>query len=287
MSYVQVGTDNDAGVISGEEPDPRVPAQRAFLGTARNAEERWHETLRRARAAGRVGVVRLTDYLDVTSNMIRCDLAAPERAGAVRPLHGGAGGAFPIGRLGFEPALAATHTAEKERIAKRAIAELPDGGTVIIDAGTTTGRLVDLFPAEPEFTVVVNSLPLAAALAMRANLTVIILGGRVRHRTLATVDDLGLNALRNLYVDVAFMATNGLSIQRGLTTPDPAEAEVKGAMIRAARRTVLLADHTKIGIAHFARFGSLGDVDLLITDSGLDDVVTGELELAGLQTVRS
>jgi DeoR family fructose operon transcriptional repressor len=219
--------------------------------------------------------------------MIRCDVAAPQRVGAVRTVRAGA---IPVGRLGFEPAPAAKDTAqaaEKERIAKRAIAELPDGGTVIIDAGTTTGRLVDLFPAELEFTVVVNSLPLATALAMRPNLTVIILGGRVRRRTLATVDDLGLNALRNLYVDVAFMATNGLSIRRGLTTPDPAEAEVKGAMIRAARRAVLLADHTKIGIDHFARFGSLGDVDLLITGSGLSDAVTGELELAGLQTVRA
>ena len=250
-----------------------------------HTEERQHE-LRRARAVGRADVARLTDDLKVTSEMIRCDLAVLERAHAIRGVRGGA---VPIDRIGFESALAARDaalTAEKERIAKTAIAELPDGGSVIIDAGTTTSRLVDLFPTEPEFTVVVNSPPLATALAMRPNLTVIILGGRVRHRTLATVDDLGLNALRNLYVDLAFMATNGLSIQRGLTTPDPAQAEVKGAMIRAARRTVLLADHTKIGIAHFARFGSLGDVDLLITDSGLDDVVTGELELAGLQTVR-
>lgn len=252
-----------------------------------HAEERQHEILRRARAIGRVEVMRLADDLDVTSEMIRCDLTVLERAGVVRRVNGGA---VPIERLGFEPALAArdaVQTTEEERIAKTAIAELPDGGAVIIDAGTIASRLVDLFPTEQEFTVVVNSPPLATALAIRPNLTVIMLGGRVRPRTLAAVDDLGLNPLGNLYADVAFMATSGLSVERGLTTLDPAEADVKRAMIRAARRTVLLADHTKIGIDHFARFGSLDDVDLLITDSGLNDAMTDELEQTGLRIVRS
>lgn len=251
------------------------------------AEERQQEILQRARAAGRVDVVRLADDLDVTSETIRRDLTVLERAGVLRRVHGGA---IPIERLGFEPEVAArdaVRTAEKERIAKAASAELPEGGAVIIDAGTTTSRLVDRFPTEPDFTVVVNSPPLATALATRPNLTVILLGGRVRRRTLATVDDMGLNPLANFHVDVAFMATNGLSIERGLTTPDPAEASVKRAMIRAARRTVLLADHTKVGNDHFARFGLLDDVDLLITDSGLNDAVTRELEQAGLRIVRT
>ena len=121
----------------------------------------------------------------------------------------------------------------------------------------------------------------------RANLNVLLIGGRVRGKTLATVDDWALRPLADLYVDVAFIGTNGCSVERGLTTPDPAEAAVKRAMIAASRRSVLLADHTKIGIDHFARFGSLDDVALLITDSGLDDAVTGELELAGLRIVRS
>jgi DeoR family transcriptional regulator, fructose operon transcriptional repressor len=245
-------------------------------------EERQHEILRRARAVGRVDELRLAGDLDVTSEMIRCDLTALDHTSALRRVHGCA---VPIEHLGFEPARAARSAVQ--RIAKTAIAELPDGGSVIIDAGTVTSRLVDLFPAEPEFTVVVNSLPLATALAMRPNLTVIILGGRVSRRTLAAVDDLGLNPLGNLYADVAFVSTDGLSVEHGLTAVNPAEADVKGAMIRAARRTVLLAEHTKIGIDHFARFGSLDDIDLLITDSGLDDTMTGELEQAGLRIVRS
>jgi DeoR family fructose operon transcriptional repressor len=251
------------------------------------AEERQQEILRRARADGRVDVVRLAEDLAVTSETIRRDLTVLERAGVLRRVHGGA---IPIERLGFEPALAARdalQTAEKERIAKAAVAELPEGGAIVIDAGTTTGRLVDALPADYEVTVVVNSPPLATTLAMRPNVTVIMLGGRVRGRTLATVDDMAMHPLSQLRVDVAFMATNGLSLEHGLTTPDPAEAGVKRAMIHAARRTVLLADHTKIGNDHLARFGSVAEVDLLITDSGLDDAVTEELEQAGLRVVRA
>jgi DeoR family fructose operon transcriptional repressor len=252
------------------------------------AEERQQEILRRARAEGRVDVVRLAEDLAVTSETIRRDLTVLERAGVVRRVHGGA---IPIERLSFEPAVAARDavmTAEKERIAKAAVSELPlGGGAIIVDAGTTTGRLVDVLPPDYEVTVVVNSPPLATSFAMRSNVTVIMLGGRVRGRTLATVDDMVLQPLSQLHVDVAFMATNGLSVRHGLTTPDPAEASVKRSMIGAARRTVLLADHTKIGNDYLARFGALSDVDLLITDTAIDDEDADEIEQAGLRIQRT
>src|SRR5919198_5469991 len=142
------------------------------------AEERQREILRRAREAGRVDVVRLAEDLAVTSETIRRDLTVLERAGVLRRVHGGA---IPIERIGFEPALAARDavmTSEKERIAKAALAALPPEGAVIIDAGTTTGRLAAVLPADRELTVVVNAPPLAVALASRPHLTVIMLRGR-------------------------------------------------------------------------------------------------------------
>src|SRR5690348_17539501 len=201
------------------------------------AEERQQAILAKARAQGRVDVVGLANELAVTTETVRRDLTVLERAGVVRRVHGGA---IPVERLGFEPAVAARDavmTGEKERIAKAALAELPNEGSVVIDAGTTTGRLVEALPMDRELTVVVNSPVLAASLASRPNITVLMLGGRVRGRTLATVDAWALAPLAQLYVDVAFMATNGISTARGLTTPDLAEAAVKHAMIVAARRT--------------------------------------------------
>ncbi|RKR92624.1 DeoR family transcriptional regulator [Micromonospora pisi] len=251
------------------------------------AEERQQEILRTARAEGRVDVMALAEGMNVTAETIRRDLTALERAGLLRRVHGGA---IPVERIGFEPALAtrdAVLIAEKERIAKAALAEVPQEGAVILDAGTTTARLAQLLPADRELTVVVNSPVLAAALGVRPNLSVLLLGGRVRGKTLATVDDWALRPLAEMYVDVAFMGTNGCSVERGMTTPDPAEAAVKRAMIAAARRVVLLADHTKIGNDYLARFGTLADLDLLITDSRLDEELADEVEGAGVRVVRA
>jgi DeoR family fructose operon transcriptional repressor len=251
------------------------------------AEERQQEIVRMARADGRVDVATLADTLHVTAETIRRDLTTLERAGVLRRVHGGA---IPVERIGFEPALAARDSVlidEKERIAKAALAEVPDEGAIILDAGTTTARLAQALPIDRELTVVVNSPVIATTLGPRANLNVLIIGGRLRGRTLATVDDWALRPLADMYVDVAFLGTNGLSVERGLTTPDPAEAAVKRAMINAARRTVVLADHTKIGNDYLARFGTLADLDLLITDSGLDDELVVDVEAAGLRVVRA
>ncbi|MEV4543988.1 transcriptional regulator, DeoR family [Micromonospora echinaurantiaca] len=251
------------------------------------AEERQQEIVRLARSNGRVDVATLADSLQVTAETIRRDLTTLERAGVLRRVHGGA---IPMERIGFEPALAARDSVlieEKERIAKLALAEVPQEGAIILDAGTTTARLAEALPTDRELTVVVNSPVLATILGTRPNLNVLLLGGRLRGRTLATVDDWALRPLADLYVDVAFLGTNGCSVERGLTTPDPAEAAVKRAMISAARRVVLLADHTKIGNDYFARFGSLSDLDLLITDLGVDEELASDVEAAGVRVVRA
>ncbi len=251
------------------------------------AEERQAEILQVARTQGRVDVAGLAETFAVTAETIRRDLTILERAGMLRRVHGGA---IPVERIGFEPALAARDavlTAEKERIAKVALAEVPEDGAIILDAGTTTARLAQALPVDRELTVVVNSPAIAAILGPRPNLNVLVLGGRVRGKTLATVDDWALRPLADLYVDVAFMGTNGCSVERGLTTPDPAEAAVKRAMISAARRAVLLADHTKIGIDYLAKFGSLADLDLLITDTGLDDELVVDVEAEGVRVIRA
>lgn len=251
------------------------------------AEERQAEIVQLARAQGRVDVTGLAESFAVTAETIRRDLTTLERAGLLRRVHGGA---IPVERIGFEPALAARDavlTSEKERIAKVALAEVPEEGAIILDAGTTTVRLAQILPVDRELTVVVNSPAIAAILGPRPNLNVLVLGGRVRGKTLATVDDWALRPLADLYVDVAFMGTNGCSVERGLTTPDPAEAAVKRAMMHAARRSVLLADHTKIGNDYLARFGTLADLDLLITDTGLNDDLVLDVEAEGVRVVRA
>ncbi|HEV8546262.1 MAG TPA: DeoR/GlpR family DNA-binding transcription regulator [Candidatus Limnocylindrales bacterium] len=249
------------------------------------AEERQHWIVERARAGGRVEVAALAQELGVTTETVRRDLTTLERHALLRRVHGGA---IPIERLGFEPALAARDTvltAEKERIARLALAELPDEGSILLDAGTTTARLAEALPADRELVVVTNALPIAMSLSVRPNITVLMVGGRVRGRTQAAVDAWALQALADSYVDVAFIGTNGISLERGLTTPDTTESAVKRAMIQSARRTVVLADHTKVGQDHLSRFAALDDIDTLISDSGLDAQMADELRSHGLKVL--
>ncbi|MET8688433.1 DeoR/GlpR family DNA-binding transcription regulator [Streptomyces sp. NPDC004732] len=251
------------------------------------APERQQEILRLARDGGRVDVLSLAEEFQVTAETIRRDLKALDRAGLVRRVHGGA---IPAGRLDFEPDLAereGTAADEKDRIARAALAELPAEGSIVLDAGSTVARLAAALPLESTLTVVTHGLPTAARLADHPGIQLHLIGGRVRQRTRAAVDAWALRAYGEIRADVLFLAANGFSADAGLTTPDLAEAAVKRAAIAAARRVVLLADSAKHGQEHFARFGDLADVDLLITDTGLTDHDAAAIERAGTEVVRA
>jgi len=251
------------------------------------AIERHQEILSRARGAGRVEVKQLADELDVTPETVRRDLTALERLGMLRRVHGGA---VPVERLGVELAVADREerlAAEKERIAKVALDQLPDGGSIIIDAGTTTVHFAQLLPRDRELTVVTHALPVANLLMSWPNVTLYLLGGVVRRRTLAAVGDWTRHNLADVFVDVAFLGINAITATRGLTTPDLGEAAVKRALVAAARRTVVLADHTKFGREDFAHVCDLEAIDTVVSDTALADEMAEEIEEAGPVVVRA
>jgi len=249
------------------------------------AAERQQRIMVEARQAGRVEVSSLADSLGVAAETVRRDLTALERRGSLRRVHGGA---IPVERLELEPTLAARSgrlADVKRRIAARVLDELPAGGTVLLDAGSTTQALVQLLPPDLDLTVLTNSVSAAAALSTHPGVTLYLLGGRVRGVTGAAVGDWATNALDGVVVDVAVMGTNGFSVARGLTTPDQAEALVKAAMVRSSRRVLLASDSSKAGDDHLHRFAALADVDLVVTDTDLADDVAAELRAAGPEVV--
>lgn len=254
------------------------------------AAERHRVILERARFQGRVEVASLALEFDVTPETIRRDLATLVRQGLLQRAHGGA---IPVERLvGFEPAVterAGVLAEHKARIARRALAEIPDRGAVFLESGSTVMALAETLAGRPPagLTVVTTSLPVALRLGTAAGPTVLMVGGRVRPATQATVDDWALTALAGTTADVAFVGTNGLSAERGLSTPDPAEAAVKRAALGVGRRTVLLADHSKFGVVSLCRYGSPADLDLVITDTAADEAMVAEMRAAGAAVVQA
>lgn len=241
------------------------------------AEERQLYILDLARREGRVDAGPLAEELKVSTETIRRDLSVLERQGFLRRTHGGA---IPLERMGFDPVLmtrASTMVDVKARIGKAAVDYLPQEGSIIIDGGTTTAVLAESIPADRPLTVLTDALPIAFSLTGKEHLTVLMPGGIIRTRSMCSVGPWAVRNLGEVSVDVAFMGTNGLSIERGLTTSDQSEAVTKRAMIESARRVVLLCDHSKVGVDDFFRFADLADVDVLITDTALNTDLAEDL----------
>ena len=135
-------------------------------------------------------------------------------------------------------------------IAVAALAYLPDaGGSIIVDAGTSTAALVDHLPADLSLVAITHGVVTAAQLARSTSIDLHVLGGHVRDATGAAVGSGTVEAYGQIGADVAFVGANGISPERGLTTADFAEAAVKRAVVTAARRTVVLAVRICTGLA--------------------------------------
>jgi DeoR family transcriptional regulator, fructose operon transcriptional repressor len=251
------------------------------------AEERQQATAQLVTEQGRLSVAAIAERFDVTTETVRRDLSVLERMGLLRRVHGGA---VPASSLAvIESGLGErdqANTAQKELIAKKALEQLPPpGGTVLLDAGSTTGRFASLLPRDHRLTVITHAVPIAARLAVHPQIELHLLPGRVRTTTQAAVGAETVTALGHLRVDVAFLGTNGITVEHGLSTPDHDEAAAKRAMVGAARVVVCLTDFSKFGTEAAIRFAALDEVDVVVTDSGIDAASREAFEAAGPEVV--
>ncbi|WP_435201286.1 DeoR/GlpR family DNA-binding transcription regulator [Janibacter sp. GS2] len=247
------------------------------------AEERQQAIAELVTDRGRLAVLALAETFGVTTETVRRDLSALERIGLVRRVHGGAVAANALPHVEFRLSdRDAANTAAKDRIAKAALDELPaSGSTVLIDAGSTTARLISRLPRDHPLVVVTHAVPLAARLATAPQIELHLLPGRVRFTTQAAVGPLTVKAIEALRVDTVFLGTNGLTSGHGLSTPDRDEAATKRAMLEVARRVVVLADASKFGVEAAIRFARLDEVDVVISDTGLAAEQREEIATAG------
>jgi DeoR family fructose operon transcriptional repressor len=251
-----------------------------------DSDTRQSQILEYARTRGRVEVVPLADELGVATETIRRDLRALADQRLVKRVHGGA---IPLESAAFESGVdyrSRVDLAQKRRIASAAADLLHGAETVFIDEGFTP-RLVAEKLADRELTVVTASLLAAEALADSESVTVLLLGGRMRGRTLATVGAWTLDLLGGLVIDIAYLGTNAISAEHGLTTPDPAVAAVKHAAVTRSRRCVLLAAHSKFGIDSFCRFAEVSDFEAIVTGTELPVAEAQRFEALGPRVVRT
>lgn len=235
------------------------------------AEERRAAISEEARSAGRVRVAELAERFDVAPETIRRDLDALESEGVLQRVHGGAIAVSTELDERYLTARVVENPQAKQAIAEAATAYVPQqGGSVILDAGSTTGALAVVLGQRPwpaRLSIVTNSVSAVESLIATEQHDVFMLGGAVRAITGCVVGPSTLEMLARVRADVVFLGTNGVSAGFGLTTPDPTEGAVKRAMVAAARLRVVLADHTKFGHEFFNSFAPLSHLDVLVTDA--------------------
>lgn len=255
------------------------------------ATERQDRIRRLIQLQGRVSVLGLAEDFDVTTETVRRDLDALEKAGLLRRVHGGA---VALDRASTsEPSVderSTLHTAQKARIGERALAVIGESfqGSLFIDAGTTTeafSRALRGALSEGSAEVVTHAVPIAQVLGSKDGPALTIIGGRVRGATAAAVGAQTLSAIDALRPDIAVIGTNGISAGFGLSTPDPEEAAVKTAIVRAARRVIVLADANKFDREYLVRFALLSDIDVLVTDEAPGEELAAALERNGVEVV--
>lgn len=222
------------------------------------------------RDTGGIEVGDLADRLGVSPETVRRDLTHLEEQGLVRRTHGAV---HPLDNAGYESSLefrSAHMVPEKRRIAEAAAGLIGQASSVFIDDGFTTRLVGEVLAAQDRnLTVITPSLPLAISLAGAARTEVILLGGRVRRHSLGTIGHWVTDMLTGLLFDVAILGTNGISPERGLTTPSPESSDLKSKVMARTRRRLLVGVHTKFGMDSFARFAAVEDFEALVTDRGL------------------
>ncbi|GAB2827398.1 DeoR/GlpR family DNA-binding transcription regulator [Actinocorallia aurea] len=246
-------------------------------------QERLASILDRLAAQGSVTVAALCAELGASPASIRRDLQTLEEQQLLKRTHGGAVAAgvtyeLPIRYRGGR------HQEAKARIAAAALALITDEvHTIGLNGGTTTTELARRLAALGRpLTVVTNALNIAADLAVRPSIELVVTGGRARPESYELVGPIADRALSGLSLDVAFLGVDGVDASAGVSTHDDVEAQTDHHLIAAARHVVVLADGSKVGARAFSRIAPTSSLHTLITDPTAPPADLDRLRTAGL-----
>lgn len=255
------------------------------------AAQRRDRILRELQHSGSVTAEHLSAVLEVSIATARRDLQELEDTGMLRRTHGGA---VSIEPLFYEPfrhdssfqEQIERHAEEKRRIALAAAELVGDGDTIALTAGTTTTEVVRGIRNHHGVTVVTSTVNVAMELSKRKDLEVFVTGGFLRGDWFSLVGDAANYAMRQVFVDKAFLGVNGICAEKGLTSLNPGEAAINRVIVGQARQRIAVADHSKLGCAATHRFCDAKDIHILITDTGASDEAVAPFLARGIEVRR-
>lgn len=269
-----------------------------------NQHERHGALLRLLAERGRLDVEAVAVEVAVSAATIRRDLdQLAEQQLLVRTR----GGAVP-NDVAYDLPLrhrAGRDAAEKERIGRAAAAMVGRGMVVGLNGGTTTAAVARALAAradwgddeggppdaargdgQPAVTVVTNALNIAAELAVRRSVKVVVSGGVAMPSSYELVGPLAGHILREIRLDIAFVGADAVDAEHGASARDEHEASINALLAAQAAKLVVVADSTKLGVRTFARICPPADIDVLVTDDRAADKARA-FEDKGMSVVRA
>jgi DeoR family transcriptional regulator of aga operon len=246
-----------------------------------NRAARLGRIMERLSENGNVDVVDLAGALDVSVATVRRDLQALHEQRLLERTHGGAVSISTLAELPMRYR-GSRRRDEKQRIAHAALAHVRDGMSVALTGGSTTTEVARALLARTDLTIVTNAVNIAAELAVRQDIRLVVTGGVARAASFELVGPLAEHVLEQINVDVAFIGVDGISARGGLTTHREVEAHTNRTMLERADRVFVVADSSKIGRTLLARIAGCEDAGGLITTVGADPAEREAIAAAGV-----
>ncbi len=228
--------------------------------------ERHRQILALLQRRRSLSVAEIVRHFSISEATARRDLQAIALDGRARRVHGGV---LAVGSAPPEPPLferGREQSAEKERIGRLAATLIADHQTVFLGSGTTVLEVARHLGDRHDLTVITNSLPVMNMLASSRDLTVITLGGVLRHSELSLIGHIAELGLHEIRADKVVFGIRGLSLDHGLTTDYLQETLTDRLILKVAREVIVVADHTKLDRVSTVRLGPLTNLHTLVTD---------------------
>lgn len=239
------------------------------------AEQRYREILNLMRIDGSVKVSTLREHLKVSSETIRRDLENMEANGLLRRTHGGAFLLDSHETTDLNHILYAPFDEREQRninrkleVARLAADYIKEGQSVALDSGSTSRVLARVIKERfNNLTVVTNSMAVFNELEGASGFTLVMTGGIYKSDELAFTTEIATLIFSKLSIDIFFLTTCGISVDRGVTYQRMDEIIVQDKMMEVSEKTIVIADSSKLGVNSLVKMCDIDQIDMIITDS--------------------
>lgn len=230
-------------------------------------EERHSEIAKQIVTNGKITISEISEKYGISDESARRDLRLLEQKGLCKRTYGGA--ILPV-QVGFRPPVSRDFDNmpvfdNYKEIAKTAVLKIRENDVVYLPSGSFGAIMVSLLPRDIPYTLVVNSVDMGKALRDFDNISVYVVGGKMRQSG-SLVDSMATEFVSRLHFDICFITGAGLTADFGLSNGTDETAAYQRTVIKNSRKCVLIIPSAKIGVNSFVKVCDVTEFDEIITD---------------------